>query len=51
MPTLSRLDRINVDPAVCHGKPALRETRITVQTVLELLRLLPRALDTGMSQN
>lgn len=33
----SRLDRITVDPEVCHGKPTIRGMRIRVQDVLELL--------------
>ena len=34
---VSRLDRITVDPALLHGKPAIRGLRISVQSVLELL--------------
>jgi uncharacterized protein (DUF433 family) len=30
-------DRISVRPGVCNGRPAVRGTRITVQTVLEFL--------------
>lgn len=30
-------DRIQVDPAVCNGKPTLRGMRITVDFVLKLL--------------
>jgi len=33
----SRLDRITVDPEICHGKPTIRGMRIRVQDVLELL--------------
>ena len=29
--------RITVDPDVCNGKPVVRDTRISVQTVLEFL--------------
>ena len=29
--------RIVVDPAVCNGRPVVRGTRITAQTVLEFL--------------
>ena len=29
--------RISVDPNVCFGRPCIRGTRITVQTVLEFL--------------
>lgn len=35
--TVSHLDRITVDPAVCHGKPIIRGMRWPVQVVLELL--------------
>jgi uncharacterized protein (DUF433 family) len=31
------LDRISVDPTVCHGQPCIRGTRIMVYLVLELL--------------
>ncbi|UNX55559.1 DUF433 domain-containing protein [Georgenia sp. TF02-10] len=34
---MSRLERITVDPGVCHGKPTVRGMRITVETILELL--------------
>jgi uncharacterized protein (DUF433 family) len=34
---MTRLDRIVADPAIVHGKPAVRGTRITVQAILELL--------------
>ena len=34
---MSRLGRIVTDPAVVHGKPAIRGTRIPVQVILELL--------------
>lgn len=30
-------DRIVIDPALCNGRPVVRGTRITVQTVLEFL--------------
>lgn len=29
--------RITVNPAVCNGRPIVRGTRVTVQTVLEFL--------------
>ena len=35
--TMSRLDRISTDPAICHGKPTIRGLRIPVETLLELL--------------
>jgi uncharacterized protein (DUF433 family) len=35
--TMSRLDRITTDPAVCHGKPTVRGLRYPVETLLELL--------------
>ena len=30
-------ERIVIDPAVCNGRPVVRRTRITVQTILEFL--------------
>jgi uncharacterized protein (DUF433 family) len=30
-------ERITVQPDICNGKPVIRGTRITVQTVLEFL--------------
>jgi uncharacterized protein (DUF433 family) len=30
-------DRIVVDPTICNGRPTVRGTRVTVQTVLEFL--------------
>ena len=32
-----RLDRITVNPAICHGAPTIRGMRLRVQDVLELL--------------
>ncbi|MBD2705125.1 DUF433 domain-containing protein [Spirosoma sp. BT702] len=29
--------RITIDPAICHGKPTIRGSRLLVTTVLELL--------------
>ena len=31
------MERITVDPAICHGKPTIRGLRYPVETVLELL--------------
>jgi uncharacterized protein (DUF433 family) len=31
------LERISILPSVCHGKPVIRNSRIMVATVLELL--------------
>jgi uncharacterized protein (DUF433 family) len=31
------LNRITIDPAVCHGKPCVRGLRYPVETILELL--------------
>ena len=33
----SHLERITVNPLVCHGKPTVRGLRMPVQTILELL--------------
>ncbi len=30
-------DRITIDQAVCHGKPCIRNTRIMVTSILQLL--------------
>lgn len=37
MSDVSRLERITVDPAICHGKPTIRGLRYPVQNLLELL--------------
>jgi uncharacterized protein (DUF433 family) len=34
---MNLLDRIVIDPAICHGKPTLRGLRYPVETILELL--------------
>lgn len=34
---MSRLDRITIDPAICHGQPTVRGLRYPVQMLLELL--------------
>ena len=34
---MSRLDRITIDPAVCHGQPAVRGLRYPVPMLLQLL--------------
>ncbi len=31
------LNRITINPNICHGKPTIRGKRITVQTILEYL--------------
>lgn len=37
-PELTYLDgRITIHPDVCNGKPTIRDTRITAQTILEFL--------------
>ncbi|WP_420456380.1 DUF433 domain-containing protein [Rubrivirga sp.] len=34
---MALLDRITVDPALCHGKPCIRGLRYPVETILDLL--------------
>ena len=34
---LALLDRITIDPEICHGKPCIRGLRYPVETILELL--------------
>ena len=34
---MAELDRITLDPAIRHGKPCIRGTRIPVTTILDLL--------------
>ncbi len=36
-PRTSRLDRITVNPTICHGAPTIRGMRMRVQDILELL--------------
>ncbi|GFZ77710.1 DUF433 domain-containing protein [Nesterenkonia alkaliphila] len=36
-PSKSSLDRISVNPGICHGAPTIRGMRLRVQDVLELL--------------
>ncbi len=31
------MERITIDPAICNGRPVIRGTRITAQTVVEFL--------------
>lgn len=31
------LERITIDPSICHGKPTIRHSRLLVTTILELL--------------
>ncbi len=33
----ARVERIQVDPTICHGKPLIRGTRVLVSTVLDAL--------------
>ncbi len=33
----SLLNRITINPAICHGKPCIRSLRYPVETMLELL--------------
>ena len=41
MATVDRFTRITVEPGKCGGKPCIRELRITVRRVLELLAPYP----------
>ena len=34
---MSLIDRITIDPEICHGKPTVRGLRYPVETILELL--------------
>ena len=34
---MKTLERITIDPAICHGKPCIRGLRYPVETLLELL--------------
>lgn len=34
---LNLLDRITMDPQICHGKPVIRGLRYPVETMLELM--------------
>lgn len=34
---MRRLERITIDPEICHGRPTIRGLRYTVDMVLELL--------------
>ena len=34
---MKKVDRITIDPTICHGKPTIRGSRMLVSTVLELL--------------
>ena len=34
---MNTIDRITIDPAICHGKPCIRGLRYPVEWVLELL--------------
>jgi uncharacterized protein (DUF433 family) len=37
MTTEALLERITIDPAICHGKPCIRHLRYPVEVILELL--------------
>jgi uncharacterized protein (DUF433 family) len=42
--TVNPLQRITIDPQICHGKPCIRGLRYPVEMILELL-------SSGMSTN
>jgi uncharacterized protein (DUF433 family) len=35
--TVSLLNRITIDPSICHGKPTIRSLRYPVEAILEYL--------------
>ncbi len=35
--TMNLMERITIDPEICHGKPTIRGLRYPVETILELL--------------
>ena len=37
MKYMNLVDRITIDPEICHGKPTIRGLRYPVETILELL--------------
>lgn len=37
MTTEALLERITIDPEICHGKPCIRHMRYPVEVILELL--------------
>ena len=37
MTTEALLERITIDPEICHGKPCIRHLRYPVEVILELL--------------
>jgi uncharacterized protein (DUF433 family) len=37
MPAEALLERITIDPDICHGKPCIRHLRYPVEVILELL--------------
>lgn len=37
MYSMNYLERITIDPSICHGKPVVRGLRYPVETILELL--------------
>jgi uncharacterized protein (DUF433 family) len=37
MPAAALLERITIDPSVCHGKPTIRGLRYPVESILEYL--------------
>ena len=38
------IDRITINPEICHGRPSIRNTRYTVDLILDLL-------SSGMTEN
>lgn len=54
MATKALYKRISIDPAICHGKPAIKGTRVPIQVVLDAVAggdsIAQVAADYGISE-